>query len=1489
MSFLDDLLKKIKKPLETLPDWAKKSPVKVASEYLKPTSNQGQNFWSTKTAEKLGNIQQRHEEGGGIKQYFFPTAQGTAPETFRRYIGDTAKIVPEIAKSLPSAGKGLLEMTTPGLPVYRALTGQQEKSRQATLDVINPVLKTLNLRYRMSPAAPVLGLAWGAVKEARNGRPLFQAMKEEGVGVPSTEQAAKIIGGAQKGITEQPGFGEAFSDNPTTQTILNAAYLIGTVFGPRVYKNAKQKAAVNTEKEKLAKVLGIDKNASEEQAKAALREFALKWHPDKHIGKPTFETANQKMAEFNMALKRFEELGFGTGAPSTSPSAKPQTQAQPATAADRQLAPLLLRSGNDPILPGIAPKAPTPPSGSALPERLEKTLDIARLEQKNNNLVGLPGSGKTDLQSLPTRNASEWSRKKHREYLLEQAKLEPKVIHVGGEFASLTPEQQIALSDETGMIPRGETEQVHISLERLRKGNDIQVSLNQLAGRHPDVRKALENAGIPFEISPTRPTPMPPLERQTVTAIPPKPVVDEGPEPFPWETSQQDIPMLGYKADQPPKPPKASTPESLVQSEIDERIARAEIAQEYGPKGAKKLLNRLLNPLKNAPEPVQQSANTWRKEILTARTDANALATEFADIPAEDGWKLVRYIENPTQETAKQLGFDPSQYQKEAKEIRQTYDQVRQEGIREGLDIGYIDNYMNHVWKESWGEIATKVRGAGARPYFTKERVIPSLEEGMKLGLTPRFTHPAQFAAHYKEALGKAVANKKLVDSLVKSDQLVPSSDAPLDWQPINAPLFPKVTKIIDGKKQIISDYKAPPNVAEAINSIFEYGSGQHSGLEDLVAITANISKRLQEVSLTGGVGPANAFTYGQVIKEITSGRVKSPVASFLRAWSNNSSKQFLAEKQPVIRMMNEEGVPVYHSGDYKRMFKNLAESRTLKQKLGDLWDKAFNEATFRRFMPMLEINFFEDTYNNALKNGLSEVEARKLAGEATKDFYGITDNFSRSKFVEDTLSTGVFAPTFRESMVNFWINNVKALLPKNLGDKAYNTNRKFLVGTVLTYVFFNAANKALTGHSMHENKGGKELSVEIPVGDDRSIYVPMLPSVGTLPRRAGEMTGALLEGDVATATQKAGSLASSSISLGSQLATNRTFYGAPIYQRDDPALTKIAKLGGYGLEQASPSYIGEPIAYLQGRKTPVETALGIMEAPAYPSSSTPEKPLPLANVSATQTLAASDNAPLASTGTQEKPSLLESLFSLRKKDESQELRPLPQKTGDLAVIFGEAQKILDNYEEKRVKTEYGQYATDKKRRDALAKLEEDRAYAQAVLERIKSERPEQLFEVGLETYASGAGTTVEERAKWAAGELSSVADENEFTKKLEQMLEGNVITKDVATALREEYGLPVYQYKSGGKIVSAGGTRSGGGSSSSTRSLSQILKAARQDAQEKAKLYESMTTSGTQPTALEAVMSLYGQGRATRPPTSSSLETILARKRKMEPIAQLG
>ncbi len=48
-------------------------------------------------------------------------------------------------------------------------------------------------------------------------------------------------------------------------------------------------------------VLGVDKNASEDEIKAAYRELARKYHPDNYIDNPLADLASEKMKEINEA------------------------------------------------------------------------------------------------------------------------------------------------------------------------------------------------------------------------------------------------------------------------------------------------------------------------------------------------------------------------------------------------------------------------------------------------------------------------------------------------------------------------------------------------------------------------------------------------------------------------------------------------------------------------------------------------------------------------------------------------------------------------------------------------------------------------------------------------------------------------------------------------------------------------------------------------------------------------------------------------------------------------------------------------------------------------------------------------------------------------------------------------------------------------------------------------------------------------------------
>lgn len=582
----------------------------------------------------------------------------------------------------------------------------------------------------------------------------------------------------------------------------------------------------------------------------------------------------------------------------------------------------------------------------------------------------------------------------------------------------------------------------------------------------------------------------------------------------------------------------------------------------------------------------KQIIQDWRNRVLAGKQEADLTSTIFSKLPDEDGYKIVKYLENPTPEKAKQLGLDINKYQGEVNAIRGYYNSIRQEGLQRGLDIKYLNNYINHVWKETPKEIFDlidkNVKAIGKTPSFVKERRIPTYEEGLAVGLTPKFTHPAQLASHYRMQLERATAAKNLVDELSKSGIVQSVDRAPLGWKVIDAPLVPD----LNGKF-------APQKVAEQLSNVF--GQAPDNAFTKTVDFTANVSKIMQDVTLSGGIRTLNAFSLGNLVKEFTAGRIVGPLKAFGRSFTDGSSASYFKENGQVLTELAERGVPIRTNLDYTQAYKNMAESPTIQKTIGQLWSDNINKPTFARFLPMLQVEFYKD----ARKAGMNADQAAK----ATKNFYGVVDNFTRSKQAENVLSTIFFAPRFRESMINFWLNNARSL--KNPTNPEVRGNQAFIAGTITSYILYSYLNKQLTGRYMHENKEGKEFSIEIPRGEGRSWYIPMLPSIGTIPRRVVEMGSALLQGDVAGATQKAGSFFSQPVSLGSQLLTNRTFYGGPIYNEEDSAPAKIGKLAGYGVGQSLHPFLGEPIEVMQGRKTPTEAGLGMLEMPVYPSRST--------------------------------------------------------------------------------------------------------------------------------------------------------------------------------------------------------------------------------------------------------------------------------------------
>ena len=61
------------------------------------------------------------------------------------------------------------------------------------------------------------------------------------------------------------------------------------------------------------KVLGVDRNASDDQIKAAYRELVKKYHPDSYVNNPLADLASEKMKEINEAYSQITKEREGGG------------------------------------------------------------------------------------------------------------------------------------------------------------------------------------------------------------------------------------------------------------------------------------------------------------------------------------------------------------------------------------------------------------------------------------------------------------------------------------------------------------------------------------------------------------------------------------------------------------------------------------------------------------------------------------------------------------------------------------------------------------------------------------------------------------------------------------------------------------------------------------------------------------------------------------------------------------------------------------------------------------------------------------------------------------------------------------------------------------------------------------------------------------------------------------------------------------------------
>ncbi len=566
------------------------------------------------------------------------------------------------------------------------------------------------------------------------------------------------------------------------------------------------------------------------------------------------------------------------------------------------------------------------------------------------------------------------------------------------------------------------------------------------------------------------------------------------------------------------------------------------------------------------PSTFRDIINRWLGRNRNAEISGYEYGKKFPSMGKDEGVKFITSIENKEPLTGGNADL--------AAQYRQLDDEVFAQAKSEGLDIRYLQDHIAHIWKQSYKEVIDKYKAFKLKYEFSNSRQIPTYEEGLKIGLTPRYSEPRQILAYQVKQLEKMKAGIDAFTELKNSNLIVPAAVGARnpDFAQVKATTFPRSNVYMGEKGEIIGNWYAPKQIAKELEKIFS----QEETIPILNA-TASVSRGMQDITLSGGIPgtPVNAWTAAQTIKETLGGR---PLSAIKAVGRSILDPHYLEGKTNVLKEMQQNG---YSTST--EMSIDALKARPNIGKGSDLWNRLVNYPTFKRFMPNMEVSFYEDMKASLLKNGYAENEAQKVATKALQNWYGSSDLYSQSlkSGTQRALTTTLFfAPRYRESMINFWVNSVKGikkpLAPENI------TNSIFLASSAMVLTVMDQLNRKFNdGKGMLDNPSGKQDKLLIPVAkitgnqeDTAVIGIPWLSSIATMPRLAFRAGKSLFEGKVSESAKDV--LQTGSSVLFRPLAdvmTNQNYFGNPIVKEGAVGTDRWTQIGTYLANQ----YLSHP------------------------------------------------------------------------------------------------------------------------------------------------------------------------------------------------------------------------------------------------------------------------------------------------------------------------
>lgn len=443
----------------------------------------------------------------------------------------------------------------------------------------------------------------------------------------------------------------------------------------------------------------------------------------------------------------------------------------------------------------------------------------------------------------------------------------------------------------------------------------------------------------------------------------------------------------------------------------------------------------------------------------------------------------------------------------ELKPLRDFFNQRYNELVHGSVKLNYKQDYLPQIWDFD----AIKALSPNDRkrltlkPTFTFESLLKNYEEGIQMGLKPKYSSLSDLAAYYDNATSRALADRQFFDSLRANGIIKPAGTKETSgWKPLPADIFPQ-TKLKNKKtgQETLVDWVVDPKAKignhGAFNAIENFArSGEAQSPHELgwwVEKTGQLSSATKNLALTAGIPKTGFNIHGFNILARHALTENNPVSGFItgaKYLANPKEASAFIRKNLDSAVFAKEGGLQLTAEDFDFSRKFLAKSHPERRNIVvEKMDELFADPLFREVIPALKLQKFNAIYEGLVKEAGPNPTAnqlwtaRKNAAQTTNEIFGGINwkELGQSREMQDTLRTFVLAPDWLKSNMRLAGNTVRAL-SFDANSPEYKQYRLLARNAVLGLLAANVMNVGSTGKPTFMNSPGHEFDINLGKDD---------------------------------------------------------------------------------------------------------------------------------------------------------------------------------------------------------------------------------------------------------------------------------------------------------------------------------------------------------------------------------------------------------------------